>query len=173
MLFCVGGDFLQRVGDSQSQLVLPHCEGWLLGWQLDRGGKKGKTKALKAIVLSTHVTSYCPLLQGPFWRDRMLLSAFFGMTAQVYSSSCFYSCTFPGGTPWRSLALQVWASQHMGFGFCGAELLCGKQPTAAGVGRFAHSRKCWRCSWRLLARSLRFQPPRFPLGVLKQIKRQT
>lgn len=57
----MGGDFLQRAGDLQSRSVLPHCEGWLLGWLLGRGGKKGEQEALKAIVLSTR----CDITPSP------------------------------------------------------------------------------------------------------------
>lgn len=140
------------------------CEAWSLGWQLGRGGKKGLNWAIKGYCFEQAVWHHTTLSCRALYRetDRMLLSLPLEWQAQVCSLYCFYSCAFPGGAAWHSLALQVWASQHMGFGFCGAEPLCGKQPTAAGVGRLANSRKCWGCSWRLLALSLRFQPPGSP-----------
>lgn len=61
------GTFWGRAGDSHSLLLPPHREGCHLGCLLGRGGEKGKTKALKAIVWAiTRVTSHCPFYAGHF-----------------------------------------------------------------------------------------------------------
>jgi hypothetical protein len=145
----VGGDFLQRAGDLQSRSVLPHCEGWLLGWLLGRGGKKGEQEALKAIVLSTRCditpsppaghfierqTGCCSLCLPNCELRFTLYIVFTVVPFQVVLLDTARFCRFEH------------PSICMGLGFCGEELLCGKQPAAAGVGRFVNSRKFWGCS---------------------------